>query len=339
MGIAFVTGGSGFEGRHLVRTLVERGETVRALVRSDQAERTVRSLGAEPVRGDLDDTEQMARGMQGANVVYHVAALVEDWGPEAEFQRVNVQGTQNVLDAARKANVLRLVFVSTEAVLVGGGPIRNANEAQPRPARALGLYPRTKAESEALVLAANSKELATIVVRPRFIWSTDDTSLLPKLVETVKQGNWRWIDGGHYLTSTCHVKNLVAGMIRAAEVGRGGEIYFLTDGPPVEFREFLTALFKTQGVDPGDKSVPRAVAYATGWAMECAYRLFNLKGKPAVTRTAIKLAGEEVTVDDSKARRELGYVNVISREEGLREATAATPRQEGPHGEHLGASA
>jgi nucleoside-diphosphate-sugar epimerase len=339
MSIAFVTGGSGFVGRHLLEALHARGDAVRALVRSAAAEATVVGLGAQPVRGDLDDPAAMTAGMRGADVVYHVAALVEDWGSEADFHRVNVAGTEHVLAAARAAGVPRLVFVSTEAVLVGGVPIRNAREDHPRPARTLGLYPRTKAEAEQLVLAASSPALATIVVRPRFIWSTDDTSLLPKLVETVKQGNWRWIGGGHYLTSTCHVRNLVAGMLRAAEHGKGGEIYFLTDGEPVEFRSFMTELLRTQGVEPGDKILPHWAATLAAWTAECSWRLLHLAGKPPVTRTAIKLAGEEVTVDDSKARRELGYVNVISRAEGLRELAAQAPPEGERHGDHIRAHA
>ncbi len=337
MGATFVTGGSGFVGRHLIPALRQHGDSVRALVRSAAAEQVVSELGAEPVRGDLDDQAAMVEGMTGADVVYHVAALVEDWGLAEEFQRVNVVGTKNVIAAARAARVPRLVFVSTEAVLVGGVPIRSAKEDHPRPAHTLGLYPSTKAVAEDLVVAANSDELATIVVRPRFIWSRDDTSLLPKLVDTVKKGNWRWIDGGHYPTSTCHVLNLCAGMIRAAEVGRGGEIYFITDGEPIEFRSFMTTLLKTQGVDPGDRTLPRWVARAAAWTAECSWRMFGLAGSPPVTRTAIKLAGEEVTVDDGKARRELGYVNVISREDGLKEPAAVRPERRTPDGDHIDA--
>ena len=142
MTIAFVTGGSGYVGRHLVEALRDRGDGVRALVRSDAAERIIAELGAQPVRGDLDDLEAMSRAMTGAQVVYHVAALVEDWGPEQAFQRVNVVGTQNVLAAARAVGVPRLVFVSTEAVLLGGSPIRSAKEDHPRPADPLGHFDR-----------------------------------------------------------------------------------------------------------------------------------------------------------------------------------------------------
>jgi len=228
-----------------------------------------------------------------------------------------------VLRAARAAGVQRLVHVSTEAVLVGGSPIRRAREDHPRPARPIGLYPATKAQAELLAIGANGPELAVVVVRPRLVWGRGDTSLLPQIADAVRRGSFRWIGGGRFLTSTCHVANLCAGMIAAAERGRGGEVYFLTDGEPVEMREFLGALLQAEGVDPGAKSVPRWVAAATAGMAEALWRGFRLRGKPPITRTAVKLVGEEVTVDDSKARRELGYTGVVTRDEGLRQMTAA----------------
>ncbi|MDE0856840.1 MAG: NAD-dependent epimerase/dehydratase family protein, partial [Nevskia sp.] len=122
---AFVTGGSGFVGRNLLAALLARGDSVVALARSLAAMQTVRALGAEPLAGDLVDVAAMSAGMRGADVVFHCAAKVEDWGDPAEFRRVNVEGTANVIAAARAAGVRRLVHISTEAVLADGTPIRN----------------------------------------------------------------------------------------------------------------------------------------------------------------------------------------------------------------------
>jgi len=153
-------------------------------------------------------------------------------------------------------------------------------------------------------------------VRPRFIWGAGDTNLLPKIVEVVRRKRFAWIGGGHYLTSTCHVRNVVEGTLLAAERGKPGEIYFLTDGAPVEFRDFMTRLLATQGVDASRvRDVPlwlaRLVAGATGWMKH-----------PPVTRTALALVGHEVTVDDAKARRELGYRGAVTIDAGLAEMRA-----------------
>jgi len=309
---AFVTGGSGFVGGRVIRELRKRGVVVAALARSPKAIAAVEALGATAVRGDLDDRAAMQAGMMGADVVIHAAAHLGEHGPLAEFMRATVTGTENALAAARGAGVPRLVHISTEAVLADGKPIIRADETRPRTTRPAGPYPLTKGLAEERVVAANSSGLATVVVRPRFIWGAGDTSLVPKIVEAVKRGRFGWVDGGHYLTSTCHIDNVVEGILLAAERGQPGEIYFLTDGEPVEFRSFMTELLGAYGADPGDRNVPlwlaRAIAAVTNWM-----------NQPPISRTAIALIGQEVTVVDAKARRELGYTGHVSREQGLAE--------------------
>jgi nucleoside-diphosphate-sugar epimerase len=314
---AFVTGGSGFVGRNLIETLTAHGCQVRALARTDTAADTVRRLGAEVVSGDLSNVDAMRRGMADCQVVFHSAAHLGDWGNYEEFYRGNVTGTENVLKAALLARVPKFVHVGTEAVLVGGAPIVNVDETRPVPEEPIGLYPLTKAMAEQRVVAANSPELTTVIVRPRLIWGKGDTTLLPRFIEAMQQGKFMWINGGRYQTSTCHVANVCEGMILAAEHGRGGEVYYLTDGPPIEMRAFLTAMVRSQGVEPGNRSIPRSIALMMASLMEMIWQTFKLKGSPPVTITAIKLIGEEVTVNDDKARREIGYRSLVSREEGL----------------------
>jgi nucleoside-diphosphate-sugar epimerase len=307
---AFITGGSGFVGKHLIRALVARGVAVHALARSDDASRAVTEAGATPVPGDLNDRVVLERGMRDCELVFHAAAYVKQHGSRRAFFAANVEGTAHVLAAAKAAGVKRFVHVGTEAVLADGKPIVRADETRPRAANPAGLYPLTKGLAEAAVLAANAPGFATVVIRPRLIWGAGDTTLLPDIVATVKSGRFAWIDGGHYLTSTCHVENVVEGALLAAEKGRGGEIYFLTDGEPIEFRVFLTDLLRTQGVEPGDKEVPR-------WLVSALATLTSFMRAPPITKTAVALAGVEVSVRDDKARRELGYRAAVSRDAGL----------------------
>ena len=314
---AFVTGGSGFVGRNLIRHLRAHGGQVKALARSEQAAQTVRAAGAEAVMGDLQDSRALRAGLEGCEVVYHAAAELGEWGPRERFHEINVTGTQNLLTAARAAGVKKFVHVSTEAVLAGGGPLRDVNEARPIPEKPLPRYPETKGLAEKAVVAANGPQMETVVVRPRLIWGKDDSSLLPLLIEAVKSGRFMWVGGGRFLTSTAHIDNVCEGLMLAADKGRGGQVYFVTDGAPVEFRSFIEALFATQGVDPGRKQIPHGVALAFATVAEWIWETFGLKGAPPATRVAIRLGGEEVTVDDSKARRELGYQGRVTREAGL----------------------
>jgi nucleoside-diphosphate-sugar epimerase len=315
----FLTGGSGFVGRNLIKTLVKQGFEVRSLVKWKNEIELIKDCGAIPIFGDINDFQVLKSGMEGCNVVFHVAAKVDDWGVLKDFEQVNIRGTEQVIAAAKATGVPRLVYVSTEAVLIGGEPIINSDETRLLPKKPLGFYPQTKAIAETKVIEANSDTLTTVVVRPRFVWGKGDTTLLPRFLKNMREGNFAWISGGHYPTSTCHVQNLCQGLICAAERGKGGEIYFITDGSPVDFRSFITELARTQGVEPGTRSIPRWFVWFLAWSLESAWNILNLEGSPPITRTALSMIANEVTVNDTKARREIGYQTVISRQEGILE--------------------
>jgi len=314
---AFVTGGSGFIGQALIRRLAGRGVAVRALARSDASAARVEEAGAEAVRGDLDDVAAMRAGAEGCSVAFHSAAALGDWGRREEFERVNVQGTKNTLAAAREAGVRRFVHVGTEAALLAGDPLVNVNEDAPLRPDSKALYASTKAKAEQAVRAANGDGFATLVVRPRFVWGKGDTTLLPQMKEMVEKGRWAWIGGGEHLTATTHVDNTVEGLLLAAERGRPGGVWFVTDGEPVVFREFIGDLMRTQGIEPPSRTIPRPVAGAVAAAGEVVFG--RLGRRPPVTRLAYWLSSQECTIDISRARAELGYRPLKSREEGLAE--------------------
>lgn len=323
---AFVTGGSGFIGGHLIRALRAGGTSVVALVRSPAAGEKLAGEGISQVDGDITDGKALAAGMAGADVAFHLAAKVGDWGDESEYARVNVRGTAAVLEAARASSVRRLIHVSTEAVLLDGSPLVDVDESHPYPPRPLGVYGRTKGQAERLVLAANGPDIETVVVRPRFVWGTPDATLTRELAAAVRTGRFRWIGDGSQLTSTAHIANVVHGMQLAAARGRPGEVYFLTDGPPVPLRTIVTALLASVGLEPGNRSIPLGLAKASAAVVEPLWRAFRLSGPPPVTRTAVAVLGQRCTVHDSKARRELGYAPVVSFDEGLaRLSTSITP--------------
>jgi nucleoside-diphosphate-sugar epimerase len=319
MPTAFVTGGSGFVGGALIRRLAREGWTVRALARSDKAAQAVQEAGAEAVRGDLDDTAAMRAGAEGAGVFHHAAAKVDDFGDAADYERVTVQGTKNALAAAREAGVPRFVHVGTEAALMAGQPLVNVDETAPLRPDSVAPYPWSKAKAEQAVRAANGDGLETVVVRPRFVWGAGDTSLLPQIIEMIKARKFMWIGGGGQLTATTHIDNTVEGLMLGAERGEPGAAYFVTDGEPVVFREFVSELIRTQGVDPPTRSVPLPVARAAAAASETAWKALKRSGRPPLTRFAVWVSALECTIDDSRARSELGYREVKTREQGLDE--------------------
>jgi nucleoside-diphosphate-sugar epimerase len=319
----FVTGGSGFIGGRLIRRLVAERRRVRALARSDDAAAKVADAGAEPVRGDLSEPAALRAGAEGCEVAFHAAAAVLEWGPHEEFVRANVDGTKHVLDACGEAGVRRLVHVGTEAATMAGQPLVNIDETAPLRPDSKADYCATKAMAEQAVRAANGKGLETVVVRPRLVWGAGDTTILPGVVEAVEAGRFRWIAGGRHRTSTTHVDNVVEGLVLAAERGRPGEAYFVTDGDPVVFRDFITELVATRGVEIPDKGLPKGLAGAVAGGSEAVFRTLRLKRTPPLTRTAFWLSALECTIDISKAREELGYAPVRTIEDGMDELRAA----------------
>jgi nucleoside-diphosphate-sugar epimerase len=321
---AFVTGGSGFIGGRLIQRLKSEGLDVRALVRSERSADTVRALGAEPVQGDISAVESIRTGAEGCSYAFHAAAHVGDWGPRADFVRDNVIGTRNALAGTREAGVERFVHVGTEAALLAGQPLVNADESLPLRPDSPSLYPSTKALAEQAVRQAHEPgEFETVVVRPRFVWGPGDTTVLPSIVAAVKSGQFRWIGGGRHKTSTTHVDNVAEGLWLGATKGAGGAAYFVTDGDPVVFRDFVTKLLATQGIEAPDGELPPPVARGLAAAGEAAWRALPLPGSPPLTRMALWVSSLECTIDISRASAELGYAPVKSIDDGLAELSAA----------------
>ncbi len=324
MAIVFVTGGSGFIGGRLIERLVADGHAVRALARSDGAAAKVRERGAEPVNGDLSDRAAMRAGAEGCELAFHAAAMLGDWGKREDFERGNVEGTRNALEATASAGVRRFVHVGTEAALLAGEPLVNVDETAPLRPDSPALYSSTKARAEQLVLNANRDgTFETVVVRPRFVWGRGDTALLPAMVQMVKAGRFAWVGGGKNRTSITHVDNVVEGLILGATKGRPGNAYFVTDGEDVVFKEFVSALLATQNVTPPSRNVPVGVAHALAVAGETAWRALPLPGEPPLTRFAYWVTSQECTIRINKARDQLGYKPIRTRAEGLAELQAA----------------
>ena len=322
-GAAFVTGGSGFIGGRLIKRLVADGKPVKALARSDASSAAVSALGAETVRGDLANPESMKAGAEGCETAFHLAAHLGQWGKREDFIAGNVTGTENALAACRDAGVRRFVHCGTEAALLAGQPLVNVDETAPLRPDSKALYSATKAMAEQAVREASAGDFEAMVMRPRLVWGAGDTTLLPEIVAAVKGGKFAWIGGGGHLTATTHVDNVVEGLVLTAAKGRAGEAYFVTDGEPSVFREFVSELLSTQGVEPPTRSVPAPVAGAVAAASETIWHTLHLGGEPPVTRLALWLSSQECTIDISKARSELGYEPVRTRAEGMAELSAA----------------
>lgn len=318
MANVFVTGGSGFVGSRLITRLIKEGHAVRALARSDAAAVKVKDLGAVPVRGDLTDLAGLRAAAEGSELAFHSAARIAGPGTRKQFWADNVDGTANLVRAVREAGVRRLIHVGTEASIMNGQPLVNVDESAPLRPDSRAPYAASKAVAEQIVIEANGS-LETVVLRPRFVWGAGDTTVLPALVDMVNSGRFAWIAGGRHLTDIAHIDNVVEGLMLAAERGRPGQAYFVTDGAPVVFRDILTEMLATQGISAPTRSLPYGLARTVAVVGETLWRGLRLKGAPPLDYMGMWVSSRECTIDITKARTELGYQPIKTQQQGLAE--------------------
>ncbi|GAA4470843.1 NAD-dependent epimerase/dehydratase family protein [Nibrella saemangeumensis] len=318
MKTAFVTGGSGFVGRNLIPLLLEKGYVVKALARSEKSAGQIRQLGAISVQGDLQDLQALQTGMTGCTVVFHLAASINMWASEQELWADHVTGTENVLQAAKQAQVNRCIYLSTAMVVLNGKPIVDADERLQSDNLVDG-YSRTKLAAEQRFLQANSETMQTVVIRPPIIWGKGDTSTLPQFVEAAQKGQLMFIGGGNHLFVTSHIRNLCHALLLAGESTVGGEVFFVTDGEKLQFKRFVKDYLATQGITVPDRSVPLPIAKGTAELLAWFWRTFKRPGAPPFYPSMIHTVGLPYTLSDAKIRRQLGFQNVVTVEEGLRE--------------------
>jgi len=318
---ALVTGASGFLGRYVVEQLVARGDRVRALVRSDNAE--LQALGVELARADVRDRQATVDSCAGVDVVFHVAGLSGIWGPWETYYGVNVVGAENVLEGCRQHGVGRLIYTSSPSVTFEGRDQCGIDESAPYARRWLCHYPHTKAIAEQRVLAANGDDgLLTCALRPHLIWGPRDRHLVPGLLERARYGELRRVGRGKNLIDMVYVENAAAAHLQAADAMiRGsavcGRAYFISQGEPVNCWEWIDALLGLAGVPPLRRSIPTNLAWFAGAVLETHHHWFCPDEEPRMTRFLAAQLGQSHYFDIRRAREDFGYQVAITTAEGM----------------------
>lgn len=312
---ALVTGANGFIGSNLCRCLRDQQVPVRALVLPDEDVNVLVGMGVEVVRGDISSPLAPAL-FDGASHVFHLAAIASDWGPEDLFQRVNVDGTRHVLEAAEAAGVERFVHMSSLAVHRYSGH-GDGNEDTPRDGD-INAYCRTKRCAEQLV-ESFSPRLHCTIIRPGVVpYGPGDRLSLPGIIDALERHVYLHVGGGETLVCLSFVENLAQGMVQAAQrEGASGEAFVLSDDV-VSWRQFVDAIADVFGKPRARYSLPVTLAWGLARVTEWAWRLLPLPGQPPLTRYRISLFRGDLVFSSDRARAAFGYAPAVSLEEGLK---------------------
>ncbi|MCO4744221.1 MAG: NAD-dependent epimerase/dehydratase family protein [Proteobacteria bacterium] len=319
---ALVTGGGGFLGRRIVELLVSQGHDVSFLSRRRYPE--VEACGATGLQVDLADAAAVREAVRGRDIVFHVAAKAEPWGPRESFVRVNVDGTKHLIDAMKAEGVTRLVYTSTPSVVSllhdteNGAQDLPYSEAYPSP------YGETKAIAEKLVLEANGPSLATVSLRPHLIIGPREDKMIPRVLDRAKSGKLPIIGDGSNTVDITYIDNAAWAHLDAAEAltdhtaACAGKAYFISNDEPVSLWKWMDEFVVANGLPPLKRRISYGLAWRVASIVEWVWTVLGIKSEPRITRMQVTGMGRTHWYDMGPAKRDFGYRIRIPLEEGTR---------------------
>jgi len=317
-----VTGGTGLLGSHIVEQLCRRGRPVRALVRPGSDIRWLQTQPVELVGGDLNDRASLEKACQGVRCVYHAAAKVGDWGPWEEFQRVTIEGTQQLVEAAIAAGVPRFIHissVSTYGYVNGEGVVIDETAPLGRNLYRWAYYTKAKVAAEEIVWRAHREgRIAVTVIRPSWIYGPRDRTTIGRQVAATRAGKVRIIGDGKNRLNVVYAGNVAEGAILAADSERAiGQAYNCSDDGVLTLEQYYNAIADALGEPRPVKHIPYRLAYGLAFLLECWGHLIRRKSPPFVARYSVWLMGRRSFFSAEKARRELGWSPTVTYEQGI----------------------
>ena len=316
-----ITGATGQLGSHIAEQLRAAGERVRALVRPGKDTTFLRQIGADVVEGDLRDAASVRAAAEGADIVYHCAAKVSDWGPWAAFEEEVVTSTRNVIDACRANRVGRLLHVSSISVYGHPklGPGEKITEETP-----LGqgfwlwdYYPQAKLLAERIAWEYPE----TTVVRPSWLYGPRDRVTIPRVIPALIERRVPIIGRGDNFLNIIYAGDVARGAILAANAPHAkGQAYNLCSEGEVTQRDLLNTLTDALDLPRITSSRPYGLAIRFAFFKEAFARLLRQSKPPTITRRAIYLIGRSTRYSIEKAAAQLDWRPRVGVQEGVQKA-------------------
>jgi nucleoside-diphosphate-sugar epimerase len=310
---AFVTGGTGFIGSHLVEALVRKGVHVRCLLRKTSDASWLKGLPIEFVPGDCADKASLEEAVRGVDWVFHLAGVTRAIKEETYFE-VNGLGTKNLIHACLENNprLQKLIYISSQAA---AGPRRNGrSKKELDPCDPVSVYGRSKRVGEESVLD-HAHELPAVILRPSAVYGPRDKEFFA-LFKCLSRRIKPCLTGGPQRLSLCYVQDITHGILLAAETqAKSGEIFFLSDGNDYRLEEIGDTFAQAMGITALRIPITRRMLKDIAWFSEYLSKLFR---RPCLLNRdkAKEIVQEEWLCDITKARTLLGYEPRVPLPEG-----------------------
>jgi nucleoside-diphosphate-sugar epimerase/glyoxylase-like metal-dependent hydrolase (beta-lactamase superfamily II) len=308
-----VTGGTGFVGSHVAKTLAAAGQEVVVIGRNAY----LASPNVRFEKADIRDPDRVASLCKNMDVVVHAAAHASPWLTAKQLHATNVQGTKNVVEGCRHHGVKRLIHVSSTALHFSFQDAWDiADDAVPPVRMACG-YAESKAEAEQVVRGACEHGLNAFIVRARAVFGPGDNNLLPRILHAYDLGRLRQIGGGRNITELTFIDNLVLGLVLAIDHGDSGETCTITSNAPVPLWDLLNLVLQRTGRTRRLRTIPYRAALAYAYTSEVMHRVGRRRGEPVLTRYTVGLLAKSQTFSPDAARNQLGYEPIVTMEDAV----------------------
>ncbi len=308
----FVTGGTGFLGRHLIAALCREGHQVKVLTRNPENSLWLkRYAGVQVTQGDLSDKTAVSSAMKGCQFVIHAGGLFRFWGDERQFMETNALGTENVLSAAQQQGIERVIHISSIAVIGQPDPANVIDETYP--SRPVDPYQRSKLEGEQIALRYYADHgLPVIVLRPGAFYGPFGEYAFNRLFfKDPMRGIIMQINGGRYIIFPAYISDVVQGIIKAMDCGKPGEIYNIC-GDWISHKEAFDIVCQEANLYWPRPPIPGWLGINTSRLLEVLGRVTGREPFWPINLRSYVYNSWRVSIE--KARRELGFVPTDFRE-------------------------